>query len=55
MDLFWMIAIAPSSSTLDELTQVVKSNNDHRQRELDSTGISAPRSLDVRVPCHAGY
>lgn len=53
MNLYAFIAIVPSSSTLDELIQMVKSDNDKRQRGMDCCGVMAYRSLNVNVPFHA--
>ncbi|KAH9992714.1 hypothetical protein BJV74DRAFT_877832 [Russula compacta] len=51
MDLYAFIAIVPSSSTLDELIQMVKSDNDVRQRAIDRQGLMVYRSLNFTAPC----
>ncbi len=50
LDLYALIAVTPSSSTLDELINVVKADNDRRQQDADTSGDLLPRKLDVSVP-----
>jgi len=47
LELYAFIAVTASSSTLDDLLEMVKSDNDGRQRMLDETGLAPTRSLDV--------
>jgi hypothetical protein len=51
------IAVTASSSTLDELLEVVKAENDSRQQTADETGNLDERSLDVSCLClyHRGF
>ncbi|KAF8344504.1 hypothetical protein F5887DRAFT_1075330 [Amanita rubescens] len=46
LDLFAFIALTPSSSTVNELIEMVKSDNDRRQQEMDRKGIERGRSLN---------
>ncbi len=50
LDLYALIAITPSFSTVNELIKVVKADNDRRQQEADISGVPLPRNLDVSVP-----
>jgi hypothetical protein len=47
LDLYAFIAVTASSSTLDALIEMVKSENDRQQREMDALGVIQSRSLDV--------
>ncbi len=49
LDLYALIAITPSSPTLNELISAVRADNDRRQHEVDASGILRPRNLDVSV------
>lgn len=49
LDLYAFIALAPSSSTVDGLIQMVKSDNDLRQQEMDEAGHARDRLLNVRT------
>ncbi|KAF5373473.1 hypothetical protein D9615_009468 [Tricholomella constricta] len=50
LDLYAFIAVTASLPTLDDLLQMVKSDNDRRQRMLDETGIAPTRLLDFSLP-----
>ncbi|KAH9975300.1 hypothetical protein BGW80DRAFT_1296329 [Lactifluus volemus] len=52
LDVYAFIAITPSLSTLDNLIQMVKSDNDYRQSEMDEIGRLYPRKLDFTAPCY---
>lgn len=47
LDLYGFIAVAPSASTLASLTEMVKSDNDARQQQIDEDGSVDLRSLNV--------
>ena len=49
LDLYAFIALVPSSSVVNELIEMVKSDNDRRQREMDQRGHARRRSLNVRI------
>ena len=49
LDLYAFIAVTASLSTLDDLLEMVKSDNDRRQRILDEKGVAPSRSLDVMI------
>jgi hypothetical protein len=49
LDLFAFIAITGSSSTLHDLINMVKVDNNRRQQEMDETGYDVPRELNVNV------
>jgi hypothetical protein len=53
LDVYAFIAITPSLPTLDNLIQMVKTNNDYRQSRMDDGGYLYARELDVSDPCHA--
>src|SRR5260370_29635874 len=57
LDLYAFIAVTPSSSTLDGLITMVKSDNSQRQMEIDKSGRFISRSLDVGPSrkFHCGY
>ncbi|KAK2464686.1 hypothetical protein APHAL10511_003262 [Amanita phalloides] len=50
LDLYAFIAVTASSSTLEDLLQMVKLDNDRRQQVLDETGIEPLRMLDFSLP-----
>jgi hypothetical protein len=47
LDLYAFIAVTASSSTLDDLLDMVKSDNQRQQQEMDQFGITSGRSLNV--------
>jgi hypothetical protein len=47
LDLYSFIAITGSSSTLHGLIEMVRVDNNRRQRAMDETGDSIPRKLKV--------
>jgi hypothetical protein len=49
LDLYAFIALTPSSSTVNGLIKMVRSDNDRRQEEMDRRGNAGHRSLDVRI------
>ena len=49
LDLYAFIALVPSSSIVNELIEMVKSDNDRRQQEMDQKGHAKRRSLNVRI------
>lgn len=49
LDLYAFIALAPSSSTVDKLIEVVESDNNRREKEMDRSGNAGHRSLNVRI------
>ncbi len=57
LDLYALIALTASSSTLNELINVVRADNDRRQQEADASGVLRPRNLDVSIPSfnHRGH
>jgi len=52
LDLYAFVAIVPSSSTLDELINMLKTDNTLRQHLMDK-GVKKHRNIDVNAPCHA--
>jgi len=50
LDLYALIAITPSYSTLNELINVVRADNDRRRQVADTSGDLLPRNLDVSIP-----
>ncbi len=49
LDLYAFIAITASSSTLHDLIEVVKVDNNRRQQDMDETGHVVPRMLNVNT------
>ena len=49
LDLYAFIALSPSSSTVNGLIKMVKSDNDRRQQEMDRMGCAGDRLLNVRI------
>ncbi|KIM84707.1 hypothetical protein PILCRDRAFT_393899 [Piloderma croceum F 1598] len=50
LDLYAFIAITASLSTLNDLIEMVQSDNDHRQLVMDDKGIDIRRSLNFDIP-----
>jgi hypothetical protein len=49
LDLYAFIALTASSSTLCDLIEMVKVDNNRCQQEIDESGHTLPRMLDVIV------
>ena len=47
LDLYAFIAVTASLSTLNDLIEMVQSDNDHRQLTMDEDGADLYRSLNV--------
>ncbi|OBZ66131.1 hypothetical protein A0H81_13738 [Grifola frondosa] len=50
LDLYALIAITASASTLEDLITMVKRDNDARQAEIDQTGAARPRFINLDSP-----
>jgi hypothetical protein len=48
LDLYAFVAVTGSATSLDALIQLVRSDNNRRQDEMNRLGASTPRQLDVR-------